>query len=503
MRSKNAIKNIISSLLLQMFAIICGFIVPKMIISSFGSATNGLINSIVQFLGYITLLESGFGPVIKSLLYKPIAEKDKKQIEKILYSAEKFFKNIAKIFIFYLIILIVVYPILINVQFDKIYTISLILIISISTFAEYFFGITYKLYLQAEQKTYITSYIQLGTILVNTICVVVLIKLNCNIQIVKLLSSIIFVIKPIVQNYYVRKKYGINLKKVKENFNIKQKWDGLAQHIAAVIHGNTDIAILTIFSTMEEVSVYSVYLLIINGVKKIINAFNDGIDASFGNMIVNKEKENFNKQFSTYEFFYHTISTIIFISTIILITPFVQVYTYGIEDANYIRPIFGMLLVMSEFMWAIRLPYSSIVLAAGHFKETKKGAWIETFSNISISLILVYKFGIIGVAIGTLIAMTIRTIEFMYHSSKKILERTHLKSFMWLSVILVETVICIIFSNFIKFGIIDNYIEWIKYAIINLCMIIWIVLPINIIIFKEERKNLNSLIKSIFKKEIK
>ena len=69
---KLIIKNIGSSLLLQLVTIICGFIVPRLIISNYGSDVNGLVTSITQFLAYITLLEAGFGPVVKSLLYKPI-----------------------------------------------------------------------------------------------------------------------------------------------------------------------------------------------------------------------------------------------------------------------------------------------------------------------------------------------------------------------------------------------------------------------------------------------
>ena len=91
MRSKKAIKNLISSIILQLVTFICGLIVPRLILTNFGSDVNGLINSITQFLAYISLLESGFGPVVKSILYKPIANKDKKQIESILKASEKFF----------------------------------------------------------------------------------------------------------------------------------------------------------------------------------------------------------------------------------------------------------------------------------------------------------------------------------------------------------------------------------------------------------------------------
>jgi len=445
MRSKKAIYNIISNLMLQFVVVIYGFIVPQIIISNFGSSVNGLISSITQFLAYITLLESGFGPVVKATLYQPIAKKDNKTIKNILKASEKFFRTIAGIFIVYIIALTIIYPILVRNEFSNVYTISLILIIAISTFAEYFFGMTYRLYLQAEQKTYIISIIQVFTYILSTITIVILAKLNVSIQIIKLVSSIIFVLRPLLQNYYVRKKYNMNLKDAEGNYKIKQKWDGLAQHVAAVIHSNTDITILTFFCSLTEVSVYSVYYLVVAGIRKIIEAFSSGIDASWGDMIAKNEYKNLNEKFDLYEVLYFIVCTIVFASAIVLIVPFVSVYTRDINDANYIRYTFGYLIVISEFIWAIRLPYSSIILAAGHFKETRIGAWIEAISNIVISIVLVFKFGIIGVTIGTIVAMIIRTIEFIYHTNKYILKRNIFESIKKVFLIVIETIIIFFF----------------------------------------------------------
>ena len=307
MRSKKAIYNIISNLMLQFVVVIYGFIVPQIIISNFGSSVNGLISSITQFLAYITLLESGFGPVVKATLYQPIAKKDNKTIKNILKASEKFFRTIAGIFIVYIIALTIIYPILVRNEFSNVYTISLILIIAISTFAEYFFGMTYRLYLQAEQKTYIISIIQVFTYILSTITIVILAKLNVSIQIIKLVSSIIFVLRPLLQNYYVRKKYNMNLKDAEGNYKIKQKWDGLAQHVAAVIHSNTDITILTFFCSLTEVSVYSVYYLVVAGIRKIIEAFSSGIDASWGDMIAKNEYKNLNEKFDLYEVLFYSM----------------------------------------------------------------------------------------------------------------------------------------------------------------------------------------------------
>lgn len=424
MKYSKTVNNIISSVTLQLITIICGLIVPKLIISAFGSNVNGLVTLITQFLTYITILESGFGPVVKSVLYKPIANKDKITIENILKTSERFFRKIAVIFLVYILVLCVVFPIIVNGEFSNIFTISLVLIIAISTFAEYYFGMTYKLYLQAEQKTYVISVIQIGTLVLNTIIIIALIKFGASIQIVKLVSALIFVLRPILQNIYVKKKYNINLKQAKSDYKIEQKWEGLAQHIAYVVHTNTDIVILSLFGNMAEVSVYSVYLLVVNGVKRVVQSFTGGIDAAFGDMIAKGEHDNLNRAFKKYENLYLTLSTAAFGVTFCLIIPFVKYYTRGITDVNYIRPAFAYLMVLAEFICIIRQPYNDLVKVAGHFKQTRIGAWVEAISNIVISLVLVWHFGIVGVAIGTLFAMSFRTIEFMYHTSKYILNRS-------------------------------------------------------------------------------
>lgn len=493
----NTIRNIFTSLILQLVIVICGFIVPKLIIENFGSAVNGLISSINQFLSYIILLESGIGPVIKAALYKPIVLKNKSEIENILGASERFFKKISYIFLFYIFILCVLYPLILHNDFNNWFTVSLLIIISISTFAEYYFGMTYRLYLQAEQKTYIISYIQIFTTILNTFIIVLLIQFGFNIQLIKLISAIVFVLRPLLQNLYVKKRYKINLKKIDQNYKLSKKWDALAQHIAAVIHENTDIAVLTFLSTLPEVSVYSIYNLIVKGVKNLAQAFTGGIDALFGNMLAKNETENLNKSFSFYELFYFNVTTLIFGCTLVLIIPFINVYTKGIIDVNYNRPLFGVLIVLAEFFWCIRQPFNDLTKAAGHFKETMKGAWIESFLNLFISIILVFKFGIIGVAIGTLIAMLIRTVEFVIHTSKYILNRDVWISIKKICFVLVELFFLYLINSMIfKQVLINNYIDLILYAICVFFISFVAVLLFNLLIYKKDLKKMLIYIKN-------
>lgn len=496
MRSKKVIINVISSVLLQLTKVICGFIVPRLIIGSYGSNVNGLISSITQFLYFIVLLEAGFGPVIKATLYKPIAQKDRETICKILKTSEKIFRIIAYLFIAYIIILCCVMPAVVAKEFDVWFTVSLIIIISISNFSEYFFGMTYKLFLHAEQKMYVTSVIQIATLVLNTLVVVLLVRFNASIHIVKLLSSLIFVLRPILQNVYVKQKYKVDLRKIDGNYKFKQKWDALAQHIAWVINSNVDIAIITLCGNLAEVSVYSVYRLIIDGVKSIIKSFVGGIDAAFGDMIAKSESENLNRGFKIYEFFYFSITTIVFSSALFLIVPFVKVYTKGVNDANYITPVLATLMVVEGIVLLIRQPYQDLVNAAGHFKQTQIGAWVEVIFNIVISFVLTYKFGTVGVVIGTIFAMTIRSVEFVCYTSKHILERSIWHSIKVILAIVVEMIIIAMIVSFIPEFKVDGYFTWLLSSIVIVGISTVVVCAINLVIHKESFKDIVSYLKS-------
>lgn len=491
MRTEKLLKSIISSLLLQIVIAICGFIVPNFIIKHYGSNMNGLIVSITQFLSYISLFEAGVGPVIKLMLYKPIANNDKDMICNLLKTSEKFFNKVAKIFLLYIVALIIIYPFLIESNFDFSLTSSLIIIISISTIAEYFFGITYMLFLQANQESYIVSYAQMLVRVLSTIITIVLIKFNHNIVFVKLCAALILVLKPIIQNYYVRKKYKLDCKNG-SIIEIQQKSDAFAQHIAYTIHMNTDTMVLTTFSSIINVSIYSIYLLIINGIRNIIGSLCSGLEAGFGDMIAKNEWGNLKRRFLDYQIIYFIILTIIFCCTIVLTIPFIEVYTRGITDANYIQYELAILLILSEIIYSIRRPFNSLILAAGKFKETKNGAWVEAIVNIVVSSILVIKFGLIGVAIGTIIAMLIRTVELIIFLHNNVIEFSYKDLIKKLVIMFVVIFVVYILSYCIKnkwnFEIV-GYIQWFKYAIFTFIMSSIFTVGINLIFnFRELMK---------------
>lgn len=414
-------KNTISSLLAQITVLVCGFVLPRFFLQSYGSEVNGMVNSIAQFLGVISFLELGVGAVVESALYKPLAEKNDKEISKVTASANKFFQRLAQILVVYVIVLIFVYPFISNQNFGFFYTTTLILSISISSFTQYYFGITNALLLNADQHGYVQYNAQTITVILNTVMCMVLISNGGTVQLVKLVSSLIFLARPIALRIYVNKKYRIDWHIQYDDEPIKQKWNGVAQHVAAVVLDGTDTIVLTIFSTLSNVSIYSVYSLVVRGVKTLFLSMTNGIQALIGELWAKQELKQLNDFFSWVEWVIHTGTTYVFACTAALIVPFIQVYTSGITDANYIQPVFAVLLTAANAMHCLRLPYNIMVLAAGHYRQTQKNYIVAATLNIVVSVLTVKAWGLIGVAIGTLAAMAYQTVWLAVYDSKHLI----------------------------------------------------------------------------------
>ena len=129
----------------------------------------------------------------------------------------------------------------------------------------------------------------------------------------------------------------------------------MAQHVSAVILDGTDNIVLTIFSGLKAVSVYSVYNLVVSGVKQLLLSMTNGIQSLIGELWAKKELDNLYSFFGWVEWSIHTGTTFIFGVTSILIIPFVQVYTSGVSDVNYIQPLFAILIVVANAGHCLRL----------------------------------------------------------------------------------------------------------------------------------------------------
>lgn len=475
--------NSISPLIYQVITVICGFILPRLILSNFGTEINGLVNSISQFLGVISFLELGVGAVVQSSLYKPLADNDNINVSKVIASADKFFRKLGYILAIYVIVMLFYYPYLVKQSFGFVFTATLILAISIRSFAQYFFGIVNRLLLMADQKAYIQYVAQTLAIIINTVACYSLIMLDCSVQIVYGMTSLIFFLQPYVIHLYIKEYYALDREIHYDVEPIKQKWNGVAQHIAAVILTGSDTVVLTIFSNLVNVSIYTIYFLPMSGARLVIMSMISGIEALIGNLWAKQDLSELRKVFAWTEWSIHTGTTLIFTLTAILIVPFVQVYTHGVNDANYIQPLFGVLLVAANSGHCLRLPYNIMILAAGHYKQTQHNYIIAAVMNIAISIVCVMQFGLIGVALGTLAAMVYQTVWMAWYNSKNFIQWPMKNFFKQIGVDAVSAVGIFAIGSYFSLSAV-GYLSWVILAMKVTACGIFVALLINYVFYK-------------------
>lgn len=465
-RARRAKLNILVSLAGQFVTLICGLIVPRLMIGHFGSTAYGATASIAQFLAYITLLEAGIGGVARAALYKPLAENDHHEISAVVSEIRRFFRVIGIVFAVYVVILTCSYHSLAHVRiFDWTTTAMLVVVISISTFAQYFIGISNTILLQAAQRTYITKLVSISATCLNTVAIVILVRMNCSLVVVKLVSSIVFALRPFVLWWYVRKHFSLVPVKETNTRHLEQKWNALGQHIAYFLHSNTDIAVLTVLVNLASVSVYSVYQMIVSEIQNFSASFSTGMESVFGDMLAKREDDLLQRTFGYYETLISFISVILFSVTAAMIIPFVKLYTAKITDVNYIHPTFALLLILASMLYCMRMPYHTMVMAAGHFRQTQKAAYGEAIINIVSSVLLVFRFGLAGVAAGTVAATLFRFCFYAFYLSKNIFNRPLAKFLKRMAVNFGTFSLIFVLGNwFISHVGIHSYFDWILYA---------------------------------------
>lgn len=416
MKNKLTLYNIVSSVILQLITMISGFIIPRIILTRFGSNANGLVSSISQFLNYIVLLEGGVTAVIYANLYKPLVQNDLKKISSIVVAAKGFYRKIGFIFTFYALILAIVYPKIVMTGYSDMYVFALTFVLYIGLFMQYMFSITYTVLLTADKKVYVISILDSILTLLNIFVVLLTIRFFPDILVLKLMSAVLFIFKPIVLRIYIDRHYSINWDENCDNNFVKHRWDGFAINLAYYIHTSTDIVVLSIFTNLKVVSIYAVYSLIVTKVSRLVHSVASSIEPTIGHSYAKGDFDDLNTKLDMYEFIIFTITGFLFTLTLLLIVPFVEIYTRGVSDADYHQPMFSLLLIASEVIYLVKYPHSSLAFSANKITDITKPAYVEAFINIIISILLVKKLGLVGVAIGTLCAMLYRTLFHIFYT---------------------------------------------------------------------------------------
>lgn len=418
---KAQIKNTLLSITQHTVCIICGLILPHEILAHYGSEMNGVVHSISQFLSYTVLLEMGIGAVIPAALYAPLAAGDSQKISAILSSGRKVLRRIGFICAGYVILLAVLFPSMSGIPA----ALPLVIVLGIGRVVQYMAGLPEQSLIISDQKGYVIYILATVSQIVNTLVQVVLIRSGNPLYMVKLAGTLIGFGQIGLILLYVKRHYNIDRKIKYTEEPIPQKWNGVAQHVAYFVLENTDIILLTLFSTFQEISVYSVYFMVISGIRQIFFSVTYSIQPKLGELQVREDMGELRRFFASFERWIHVATVLAFGCVALFLVPFVRVYTEGVTDADYTRPLFALLLTLAYGFQSIRDPYDKLLLASGHFKQTQKNYIIAAALNFGISIVAVQFWGLEGVAVGTLAAMAYQAVYMALYDTRVLLKRPY------------------------------------------------------------------------------
>ena len=283
MKKNNFLKNILSGFGGQFIAIILGLIVPRFFISGYGSDVNGLISTITQIFTYMALLEAGVGQAAKNVLFKPVRENNKVEINKWYSVALKYFRRLTIYYGIGVVTLALVLPYVIKTNVAPITIFWVVLFEGLAGVTTFYFIQTPSILLTVDGKSYVNNNITLINKIVGYIAKIVLAICGINIIFLQLTYFLINVAKLFFYQRYLRKNYTwLKYQKVDNSIKLKDRNSFVITEIAWTIFSSTDMIVLSTFLSTQLSSVYSVYNMIFTNLNVLLNAVYNSINYLLG-----------------------------------------------------------------------------------------------------------------------------------------------------------------------------------------------------------------------------
>lgn len=485
-RGKALRYNIIATMASELVTLISGLIMPRIILLYFGSATNGLVSSVSHFLGFSVILRAGLGGAVRVALYKPLAEKNLDDISSVMAATSSYMKKLAVITGAFILAFAFIYPLWVIDEYSYLYAFIMVLVIGVGTIADSFWGVKCKILLQADQKYYIPIVAATISHIMVTIASMVVIIAGCSVTQMKVVAVFVALINPLILNIYVKKKYDINWKAKPNDHAIKQRWHSFFQQLAVIVNQNVDLVLLTAMVSLKEVSVYTIHYLVVSNIGKIVNSCTTGINSTFGDLAARNENEKLKSSFLFFEWLVFALGTVLYAITSVMISSFINLYTTSVDDVNYVRPIFGLVMTLAVFTNTLKSPYQLLCEGLGRFKETQSGAVAEVVLNIVLSIVFVKFFGVVGVLIGTFCSAIFRMIYNARYAAKHIFE-IKWSHFVKHFVLVVLTFMgCYMIGTKLISNTITNYYQWCLNSVFVGIICIAVVLAVSLVFYKDQ-----------------
>ena len=501
-RTKLFALNTTASALQQIVMFVVGLIIPSICLQFYGSETNGLVSSITQFISYITLIEAGISASMVYCLYKPLSENDDAKVSSIVSAARITYRKLGCAVVGLSLLLALGYALLSQVKglshFDLF---LLVLAMGVSGSLEFFTMARYRVLFTADQRMYVLSFATIVGSVLNALVTIVAAVLGLSIVWLKFLAIFTVFARSVVLSTYFKKRYqNINVKAEPDYSSQNKRWDALFMQILWNLQSGAPVLIVTLFTDFVKVSIYSIYNLVIYGINNLVSIFMSGLQAAFGEIMVSGDRELLRKTYNQFTFVFYSALTVIYAITFAMFMPFIKIYTAGLEDAEvYMLPILGLLFCLNGLLFSIKTPQGMMVIAAGHYKETKIQTTIQAVILVAGGLLFtgVLGWGLYGVVLAAIFSNLYRAVDFIIYIEKHIVQGSLRQTlFNVFSCFIVVAVVFLIFP-YIQFGE-ATAVAWVLNAIVVGIISISIVLFMSLLFQRENMIGTIKRVKSIF-----
>ena len=443
-----------------------GFMQNKYFIQYMGLETLGMMKLFTQFLAYLNIIEMGLGSASAFALYKPLAEKNYKSTSIVVNTIEDIYNKIAILLMALGALCIPIIPFFMKISTfsNEIYFYWILYVLN--TVLTYLF-IKYVILFTANQEFLYVRIVQsISKFLFQ------LLQIFC---IIKYHSFFVYIILLIIDNltqwiffrFHYKKKYSF-IVKTKERFDgIKNDIKNLFWHkIGGLVVFNTDLILISKFTSLEIVGIYASYQMIIQTLKTIVDILTNVLSPKIGTFIAQHNKTEIYESFKKFNIFYCFIATTFTYCLYILINHFVILWLGRIILlSNFTIKLICFNLWVNLFRWILE----KFKEGTGFFDDIKSPI-LESIINLVISVGLGIKLGLDGVIIGTitsniiviLIYKPILVFERCFDKDWKEYIKIYGNYFILVSISLLS--LNFITKPFIQENI-NSWIEWIIYTI--------------------------------------
>lgn len=407
MRTKNSIYNIIGVIIFYITKIVINFVGKTVLIKVMGDQYNGIAGLFSNVISMLSIAELGIGSAIIYNLYKPVKENDTSAIKSLMCFYRKCYHIIAIIILSAGICILPFIKIIAGNVSTKESIYILYLFFLADSVVSYFFSYKRSI-LYVYQKNYIITFFDILYNFIMQLSQIAILLLTRNFLYYLSVMVICRLLENICINVYVNRQYCfLDDKEIlplpaKTKEDIITKVKGLMFHnIGTYIVLGTDNILISKIAGIIAVGFYSNYAAIFNPLSSILKQMITAVQASVGDLLVEKNYEKNYLIFKRLELLNFWLYSAVSISLFYVVQIFIELWLgkgYLFDD--------GVVFVLVLNFWQNGMRNAPAVFkgAAGIFYEDRIVPVAESIINIVISITLGVKFGIVGIFIGTFIS---------------------------------------------------------------------------------------------------